>query len=91
MTTQRDIGFCKSSDGVELAMGLYGRGPPLVKAATWLTHIELDQASPFDRQLIDAFAPDFRYVTYDARGCGLSQRRVDAQLRPDRIDEFVTH
>jgi pimeloyl-ACP methyl ester carboxylesterase/DNA-binding CsgD family transcriptional regulator len=77
MTIQRDIGFCKSSDGVELAMGLYGRGPPLVKAATWLTHIELDQTSPFDRQLIDAFAPDFRYVTYDARGCGLSQRRVD--------------
>jgi hypothetical protein len=58
MTIQRDIGFCKSSDGVELAMGLYGRGPPLVKAATWLTHIELDQTSPFDRQLIDAFAPD---------------------------------
>ena len=77
MTIQRDIRFCKSSDGVELAMALYGRGPPLVKAATWLTHIELDQTSPFDRQLIDAFAPDFRYVTYDARGCGLSQRHVD--------------
>lgn len=77
MTIQRDIRFCKSSDGVELAMGLYGRGPPLVKAATWLTHIELEQASPLDRPLIETFAPDFRYVTYDARGCGLSQRRVD--------------
>jgi pimeloyl-ACP methyl ester carboxylesterase/DNA-binding CsgD family transcriptional regulator len=77
MTIQRDIRFCRSSDGVELAMGLYGAGPPLVKAATWLTHIELEQTSPFGHQLIEAFAPDFRYVTYDARGCGLSQRRVD--------------
>ena len=77
MTIQREIRFCKSSDGVELAMGLYGSGPPLVKAATWLTHIELEQASPFGRQLIETFAPGFRYVTYDARGCGLSQRRVD--------------
>lgn len=77
MTIQRDIRFCKSSDGVELAMGLYGRGPPLIKAATWLTHIELEQTSPFDRKMIETFAPDFRYVTYDARGCGLSQRRVD--------------
>jgi pimeloyl-ACP methyl ester carboxylesterase/DNA-binding CsgD family transcriptional regulator len=77
MTIPRDIRFCKSSDGVELAMGIYGSGPPLVKAATWLTHIELDQTSPFDRQLIETFAHDFQYVTYDARGCGLSQRRVD--------------
>jgi pimeloyl-ACP methyl ester carboxylesterase/DNA-binding CsgD family transcriptional regulator len=77
MTTPREIRFCKSSDGVELAMALYGGGPPLVKAATWLTHIELEQTSPVDRQLIETFAPDFRYVTYDARGCGLSQRRVD--------------
>jgi pimeloyl-ACP methyl ester carboxylesterase/DNA-binding CsgD family transcriptional regulator len=77
MTIQRNIRFCKSCDGVELAMGLYGRGPPLLKVATWLTHVELEQASPFDRPLIETFAPDFRYVSYDARGCGLSQRHVD--------------
>ena len=49
----------------------------MVKAATWLTHVELEQTSPFDRQLIETFARDFRLVTYDARGCGLSQRHVD--------------
>lgn len=76
MVAQREIRFCKSSDGVELAVALYGSGQPLVKAATWLTHIELDQTSPFDRQLIDEFAPHFRFVTYDSRGCGLSERRV---------------
>lgn len=77
MSNQQDIRFCKSSDGVDLAMALYGAGPPFVKAATWLTHVEFDHASAFDRALINEFAPAFRYVTYDARGCGLSQRRVD--------------
>lgn len=77
MASQQEIRFCTSSDGVGLAMALYGSGPVLVKAATWLTHVELDHTSPFDRQLIDEFAPRFRYVTYDSRGCGLSQRHVD--------------
>lgn len=77
MTREREIRFCKSADGVDLAMALYGEGPPLVKVATWLSHIEHDHAAPLDRALIQEFAPRFRYVTYDARGCGLSQRRVD--------------
>lgn len=77
MASGQEIRFCKSSDGVDLAMALYGAGPAVVKAATWLTHVELDHSSPFDRALIDQFAPRFRYVTYDARGCGLSQRHVD--------------
>ena len=77
MASQQEIRFCTSSDGVGLAMALYGGGPVLVKVATWLTHVELDLASPFDRLLINEFAPRFRYVTYDSRGCGLSQRHVD--------------
>jgi pimeloyl-ACP methyl ester carboxylesterase/DNA-binding CsgD family transcriptional regulator len=77
MDVAREIRFTKSADGVELAMALYGSGPPLIKVATWLTHIELDLTGPLDRQLIELFAPRCRYVTYDARGCGLSQRKVD--------------
>ncbi|MEO8922402.1 MAG: alpha/beta fold hydrolase [Caldimonas sp.] len=77
MSESQEIRFCKSSDGVDLAMALYGAGAPFVKAATWLTHVEFDHSSAFDQALIHEFAPSFRYVTYDARGCGLSQRRVD--------------
>jgi len=77
MSVQQEIRFCTSSDGVGLAMALYGSGPVLVKAATWLTHVELDLGSALDRALIDEFAPRLRYVTYDSRGCGLSQRHVE--------------
>ncbi|MEI8265095.1 MAG: hypothetical protein WCI59_05035 [Betaproteobacteria bacterium] len=37
-SVRQDIRVCTTSDGVRLAMALYGSGPPLVKAATWLTH-----------------------------------------------------
>ena len=77
MDPPREIRFCRSADGVELAMGLYGAGPPLVRAATWLTHVETDHASPFEQATIRALSPYRRFVTYDARGCGLSQRNVD--------------
>ncbi len=77
MSHGQEIRFCKSTDGVDLAMAMYGAGPPFVKAATWLTHVEFDHASAFDRALIHELAPRFRYITYDARGCGLSQRQVD--------------
>ncbi len=73
----QEIRFCRSADGVNLAMALQGSGPPLVKTAAWLTHVESDLTSPFDRALIDELSPRFRLVRYDARGCGLSQRRVD--------------
>jgi pimeloyl-ACP methyl ester carboxylesterase len=87
MTIQRDIGFCKSSDGVELAMGLYGRGPPLVKAATWLTHIELDQTSPFDRQLIDAFALDSFALLGISQGAAVGV--AYAARHPERVSRLI--
>jgi pimeloyl-ACP methyl ester carboxylesterase/DNA-binding CsgD family transcriptional regulator len=76
MAIQQDIRFCTTADGVQLAMALYGEGPPLVKAATWLTHIEADPTTPHTHHWIDELARNHRYVTYDARGCGLSTHNV---------------
>lgn len=77
MPLERDIRFCRSADGVELAMALYGQGPPLVKAAAWLANIELTRVHPFFQPLLEAFSGSHRCITYDSRGCGLSQRHVD--------------
>jgi pimeloyl-ACP methyl ester carboxylesterase len=76
MDIHQDIRFCNSPDGVRLAMALYGRGPPLVKAATWFTHVEQDLQSDYTLQWIEELARDRTLVTYDTRGCGLSDRRV---------------
>jgi hypothetical protein len=36
------VRFCTSSDGVRLAYAITGKGPPLVRAPHWFTHLELD-------------------------------------------------
>ena len=77
MPHARDIRFVRSSDGVQLAAARYGAGPTLIKAATWLTHIDHVLPGTVHAALIDEFAPRYTYVEYDTRGCGLSQRRVD--------------
>jgi pimeloyl-ACP methyl ester carboxylesterase/DNA-binding CsgD family transcriptional regulator len=71
-----DIRFCTAADGTKLAVGAYGGGPPLVRAGTWLTHVEYEATSPLSSHWCDELARRHRYVTYDGRGCGLSDRQV---------------
>ena len=66
------IRFCTSSDGVRIAFAITGDGPPLVKAATWLTHIEFDWTSPVWRHWLEELSRDRMLIRYDKRGCGLS-------------------
>jgi len=40
------IRFCTGDDGTRIAYAESGEGPPLVKAANWLTHLEFDWNSP---------------------------------------------
>lgn len=73
--TQR-ISFCRSPDGTRLAYATSGTGPPLVKAATWLTHLNDDWDSPVWRHWLDALSSDHALLRYDERGCGLSEWQV---------------
>jgi pimeloyl-ACP methyl ester carboxylesterase/DNA-binding CsgD family transcriptional regulator len=74
---QQDIRFCKADDGVRLAYAVSGNGPPLVMAATWLTHLEHQWRSLAWRPWLDAFST-FTLLRHDSRGCGLSDRDTDA-------------
>ncbi len=76
MLEQR-IRFCSSHDGVRLAYATTGVGPPLVKAANWLTHLEFDWHSPLWKHWITELSRDHTFVRYDERGCGLSDWDVD--------------
>jgi pimeloyl-ACP methyl ester carboxylesterase len=74
---RQDIRFCTARDGVQLAYSTIGQGPPLMKAGTWLTHLEYDLQSPIWRHLYRELAKDYMLIRYDARGNGLSDRTVD--------------
>jgi DNA-binding winged helix-turn-helix (wHTH) protein len=82
---RQEIHFCTASDGVRIAYAEVGQGPPLVKTANWLNHLEYDWESPIWSHLLHDLATRNRLIRYDARGNGLSDWDV-----PDiSFDAFV--
>jgi hypothetical protein len=68
----QEIRFCRATDGARIAYAISGRGPPVVKAANWLTHLEYDPGSPVWGHVWRELSNDFRLIRYDGRGSGLS-------------------
>lgn len=76
MPARQTIRFCTSTDGTRIAIAAIGSGPPLVRAAHWLSHVEYDLQSPVWRPWLTELSRNHSYVRYDQRGCGLSDRDV---------------
>jgi len=74
---RQQIRFCSTRDGVRIAYATVGEGPPLIKTANWLNHLEFDWESPIWRHLFRGLARDRRLIRYDARGNGLSDWDVE--------------
>ena len=55
---QQNVRFCRTSDNISIAYASVGNGPPLVKAANWLTHLELDWDAPIWSPLFRSLALD---------------------------------
>jgi pimeloyl-ACP methyl ester carboxylesterase/DNA-binding CsgD family transcriptional regulator len=72
----QQVRFCTAGDGVGLAYAVHGSGPPIVRVATWLTHLDFDWESPVWRHWLAELASGHTLVRYDERGCGLSDREL---------------
>lgn len=84
----QSIRYLKTRDGVRLAWATSGEGPPLIKAATWLTHLNYDLESPVWRHWIEFLSSRHLLIRYDERGCGMSDWDVK-DLSPARwIDDL---
>lgn len=69
------IRFVEVAGGSSLAVAETGAGQVLVKTATWLTQVDKDTAaSPIWGHWVRGLGGRYRYVRYDPRGCGLSDR-----------------
>jgi pimeloyl-ACP methyl ester carboxylesterase/DNA-binding CsgD family transcriptional regulator len=71
------IRFAQTDDNVRLAWTVSGDGPPLVKAANWLTHLDYDRESPVWAHWVQFLSQHFSYYRYDERGIGLSDHDID--------------
>ena len=71
---RQQIRFCSSADGTRIAYASSGKGPPLLSAANWLTHLEEESRSPVWLHWLNELSRSNTLVRYDKRGCGLSER-----------------
>jgi pimeloyl-ACP methyl ester carboxylesterase/DNA-binding CsgD family transcriptional regulator len=101
MTAARpQIRICRSRDGTRIAYATYGKGPPLVWIGHWVGHLDLDWDSPVWRPWLTLLTRRHTLVTYDWRGCGLSdhddiefswvryQEDLDAVVRAAGLGRF---
>jgi len=75
---------------MRLAYAVHGSGAPLVRVATWLTHLELDWESPLWRHWLDRLGATHTVVRYDERGCGLSDTDVGEPSIETWVDDLET-
>jgi pimeloyl-ACP methyl ester carboxylesterase/DNA-binding SARP family transcriptional activator len=82
---RQNIRFGTAADDVRIAYATAGSGPPLVKTANWLNHLEFDWESPIWRHMFRALSKDNTLIRYDSRGNGLSDWNVENLT----LDAFV--
>ncbi len=86
----QQIRYCRTADGVRLAYVTVGQGPPLIKTANWLCHLEYEWQSPVWRHWLEGLARQHTLIRYDKRGCGLSDREVAEFALPAQVADLET-
>jgi pimeloyl-ACP methyl ester carboxylesterase len=65
--------FCSGPDGARIAYAVSGEGFPLVKAATWMTHLDCDWTSPVYGHWLCEGTRSNSLIRADMRGFGMSE------------------
>nr|WP_269440732.1 alpha/beta fold hydrolase [Micromonospora tarapacensis] len=87
---RQTIQFCNADDGTAIAYAAVGSGPPLLKAANWMTHLDLEWATPVWSHWLNGLARDRQLIRYDERGCGMSDWVAPSYTFDDWVDDLET-
>ena len=86
----QQIRFCLAGDGTRIAYATIGEGPPLLKAANWMTHLDLEWQSPVWSHWLTGLTQRWSLTRYDERGCGLSEWDVPEFSFDDWVGDLET-
>jgi pimeloyl-ACP methyl ester carboxylesterase/DNA-binding winged helix-turn-helix (wHTH) protein len=89
-TDRQEIRFCHAPDGARIAYATVGTGPPLLKAANWMTHLDLEWSTPIWSHWLHGLGRGRRLIRYDERGCGLSDWEVPSFGFDDWVSDLET-
>lgn len=79
------IRYTHAADGTRIAYAEMGQGPPVMKAANWLSHLDAELDVPVWSGLYRRLAARYHLFRYDERGSGLSDWEADIDF-----DAFVS-
>ena len=69
---RQELRFTHLASGARVAWARSGKGPPLLRAGHWMSHVEYDTESALFRPWLLRLGQATSLVRYDERGCGLS-------------------
>jgi len=81
------IRYCRSPDGVQIAYAISGKGPPILRAAHWMSHLQYEWESPAWRHWIDPervlwiLTAQIIYSLARSRPSPISCERLDPSFR----------
>ncbi|MFN0298731.1 MAG: alpha/beta fold hydrolase [Burkholderiales bacterium] len=71
---RQEIRFARTGTGLRIAYAMSGQGYPLVRAGTWMSHLEHDWRTGVLGPLFRELGAHHRLYRYDPQGYGLSER-----------------
>jgi class 3 adenylate cyclase len=87
MRVGNEFRYARSGD-VAIAYATYGQGPPdVVFAHGFAGNIEIERETPFQRAFHDRVASFSRFILFDRRGTGLSDRPREPATLEARMDD----
>ncbi|WP_299640218.1 alpha/beta fold hydrolase [uncultured Ruegeria sp.] len=86
----QEIRYCQTDDGISLAWSAVGDGSPVVKAPSWIGHLELDWRNPAVAPICTSVAQHHRLIRFDARLNGLSDWDAETCTFDRFVDDLET-
>ena len=81
--------FARTRSGSTIAYQVFGTGPVTITSVPPMAqNIELAWEWPAIRRMFEGFAAFSRFVVFDKRGTGMSDRRLDIPDLDERVDEL---
>ena len=82
------IQFTRLPSGARIAWAASGRGPPVVRVAHWMTHVERNPESALWQPWLERLQASVKLLRYDERGCGLSGGDTSAPSLEASLEEL---
>lgn len=86
---RQELRFTHVASGARIAWARSGRGPALLRAGHWMTHVEYDAESALFRPWLERLGRGLTVYRYDERGSGLSAADDQAPGLESSVEEIA--